>query len=107
MTLAPIDTGDAAAIVVTVEMIIFTVLYAWRSKPWKSWPHNRVGVVFLGLCVTFTVFLVQLSITYITDSAYPWREIIRPIAYWLGAVGLAPMIAILLIEQNRDRKGRK
>ena len=101
MTLADLDIGDWLCFLTTILATVYVVLYGTRSR----WTQNRVGRTHFFQSSTIAVFLIQISITLLTESSYVGRDIVRPIAYGAGAVGYFALIIMLLIMQQRDRRG--
>lgn len=51
-----------------------------------------------------SIALSQVSVTLLTDSGYPLRDIVRPIAHTLGIVATVVMLVLLLRMQSIDRR---
>ncbi|AZG48858.1 putative phage holin [Gordonia insulae] len=98
MTVSEIDAGDVAIFTWTLLQIGLTLLYGVRS-PWRASQAGRI--LFTSFCCT-SIALTQVSVTLLTDSGYPLRDIVRPIAYTLGILGTLVMIVLLLRMQRKD-----
>lgn len=99
MKLSDIDAGDIAIFIWTVLQIGLTVLYGARSR-WRATTAGQI--LFTSFCCT-SIALLQVSVTMLTDSGYPLRDIVRPIAYTLGIMGTVVMLVLLLRIQRKDR----
>lgn len=100
MTLSDIDAGDIAIFTWTVLQIGLTVLYGVRSR-WRASTPGQI--LFTSFCCT-SIALTQVSVTLLTDSGYPTRDVVRPIAYTLGIIGTLVMLRLLIQMQRKDRR---
>lgn len=100
MTLSDIDAGDIAIFTWTVLQIGLTVLYGVRSR-WRASTPGQI--LFTSFCCT-SIALTQVSVTLLTDSGYPARDVMRPIAYTLGIIGTLVMLRLLIQMQRKDRR---
>lgn len=98
MTLSDIDLGDIAIFTWTVLQIALTVRYGF----WSRWRATVAGQILLASFCCTSIALLQVSITLLTDSGYPLRDIARPIAYTLGIIGTVVMLVLLLRMQRKD-----
>lgn len=100
MKLSDIDAGDVAVFVWCLLSIYLTVRYG----VWSNWRASSAGrILFTSLCCT-SIALTQVSVTLLTDSGYPARDVIRPIAYTLGILGTIVMIRLLRKMQRRNHR---
>lgn len=100
MTLSDIDAGDIIIFIWCLESITLTLLYGLRSPWWQSTAGKIMLFSFFGQAL----LSLQVSITLLTDSGYYARDIVRPIAYAVGAIGTAVVLALVWRMQGKDRQ---
>jgi hypothetical protein len=94
-----LDVGDYVIIAWTVLHTWLTLLYGLRSR----WYASDAGKVLFTSFWCTSVALMQVSITLVTDAEYWGRDVIRPIAYGLGALATLFMLLYVLKMQRKDR----
>lgn len=56
-------------IYVSVFIIVFTLLYLFRS----NWQSNRIGKIFLVKSIAFSIMLSEITVANWVDLDYPGR----------------------------------
>lgn len=97
------EFGNWSLFVLAVVVVVFTLIYLFRS-PWFT---NRVGIVYLVKSLVLSIVLVQISFSVIYQSDYWGRDTFRAFIYPLGVVAYLWMMKSLLREQREDRARRR
>lgn len=95
------DAGNWLLVALTGAMCVFTLFYGVRSRWWS----NEVGRVFFPANALMCTVLFQVSLSAVTSSGYPGRDVIRIVLYGLGFVSLVWMTVVLVCIQRRERAG--
>lgn len=99
MTMSDIDIGDVMIFAWCLLQLWLVVQYAVGSQ----WRNSDAGKLIITSFACTVIALAQVSVTLLTDSSYPGRDVVRPIAYGIGCLGTISMIRLLTRMQRKDR----
>ncbi len=106
MILNDLDSADFTLFAFTAICVIFTVVYAGWAR-WRAPESRGVGVPFLVTLVGVTLVLGQISLSVLTESQYPFRDIVRNLIYGSGCLAMLAFLVVLLRNIRRDRRRRR
>jgi predicted TIM-barrel fold metal-dependent hydrolase len=90
---------NAAVIVTALGALVFVVSYAWRSQ--GAWRHSNVGLNVMALMAVILVVSALAVAAIVWGTDWPYRDLVRFVAWSLIAACVWWRVVILYRVQHR------
>lgn len=95
--------ADVALCVLAVEQLAFTLLYVLRSPWWTT----RLGVIYAAKSLVWTLVVLQVTASVLSQSDYPYRHWFRLGIYAGGAAAMVGLTVVLWRFQQQGKAERR
>lgn len=95
--------GDWFLVTLTVGYCLFTLIYGTMFRWW----NNEAGRVFFPAKVLMSLVMIQVTLSSLTKSDYPYRDWVRALLYGLGTLAIFSMVYLLFFLIYQKHQLRK